>query len=128
MQPVVTDAYGRAEYYAAQGIYTCLYWSPQIAGLQVVLVDQAIVPPDNTLAPAFNQDSSAMALSLVPLTVLTKPLPYRLLRSSQMAFSWLWSMGIVQIAFAFEGTLIVLETAPNPGSTVSAIYEIVAST
>src|SRR5580698_9145591 len=58
IQPVITDAYGHASYYAEQGLYTCLYYSPQIDGLQVVLVDQAIVPPQSN-NPSWNFDSTA---------------------------------------------------------------------
>lgn len=39
-QPVLTDGYGHAFYYAAPGTYTVVYYSPQI--LETVLADQTI--------------------------------------------------------------------------------------
>src|ERR1700733_2346779 len=55
-QPVITDGYGHAEYYAAQGTYTIVYFSPQIQ--EVVLVDQIIVSPFNDVTTTWNNDSS----------------------------------------------------------------------
>jgi hypothetical protein len=55
-QPLCSDGNGHVEFYAAQGLYTILYTSPQIQ--TVILPDQCIVQPDNTLGLQYNSDSS----------------------------------------------------------------------
>jgi hypothetical protein len=97
-----------------------VYYSPQIAGLQVVLPDQAIL--SNYLGPQYNQDSSAngsvpgSSMAQKAFTLSAAPVVPGLLI--------VLVNGILQNDYAFSGQLIVLETAPNPGTVIEAVYSV----
>jgi hypothetical protein len=120
-QPVVTDAYGHAEYYTSPGIYTCVYYSTQIAGLTFVLTDQIIAP--SSVQPQYNSDTTAIGTILpnnpndieVAFTLSATPVPGSLI---------LMVNGLVQYAYAFSGSTVIFETAPLTGDVITATYQV----
>jgi hypothetical protein len=118
-QPVVTDGYGRASYYAAQGIYTCVYWSTQIAGLQVVLPDQAIVPPNP--GADFNSDSSANGT--ITGTIDGRNTVFTLSAAPVVPGSLIFMVnGLAQVGFTLAGAVVTLAVAPRAGDVLTAVY------
>lgn len=119
-QPVITDGYGHAEYYAAQGTYTIVYWSPQIQ--EVVLVDQIIVSPFNDVTTTWNNDSSTASTiagaingTNTVFTLSASPLP-----PTALLFM---VNGIVQTGWTLAGAVVTLAVAPHTGNALNAIYQ-----
>jgi hypothetical protein len=118
--PQQTDAYGHCSYHAATGTYTVVYWSPQIAGLQVVLPDQVITAPPYS----WNNDSSTNGTIVGVIdgvnTVFTlsgAPTP--------IASLVLTVNGIIQTGWTISGAVVNLAVAPHGGNTIEARYVIV---
>jgi hypothetical protein len=107
-----------ASYYVAQpGIYTVCYCSTQIAGFQLVLLDQKIAPPEQE--GNFNSDSNINGRISGSIDGTNKifylsapPVPPT---SLILALN-----GLVVLRYAFSGTAIVFESAPPRGSTINA--------
>ena len=121
-QPAQTDADGHAYYYAAQGIYTIVYYSPYIQ--QVVLTDQIIVQPDGTIQPQFNLDSTADGSMSGAVNGVNTAFTLSSTPASQSSLIIMVN-GVIIFAYAYSEptNTIILENAPNPGSVVSARYE-----
>lgn len=120
-QQLMTDAYGRCSYFAAQGIYTCVYWSPQIntPTLEIVLPDQIIVPP--VYGADFNSDSSANG------TIHPAPdgvnRAFDLSQIPNVPNSLVIAVnGITQTGWTLVYATVSLLEAPQPGDVITARY------
>lgn len=120
VQPVITDGYGHAEYYADQGQYTIVYYSPQIQ--EVVLLDQVIVSPFNAISTTWNTDTSAAGTitgaingTNVVFTLSAAPLP-----PSSLTF---FVNGVSQDSATVSGSTVTLAVAPHTGNTLHAVYQ-----
>jgi hypothetical protein len=78
----MTDGNGMASYYIKAGNYTICYYSPQIAGLQIVMLDQIVAPPTSTTQ--YNSDASEEGLLQVSSTELMS----RLLQAFYLRFDF----------------------------------------
>ena len=118
--PPETDGNGMASYYVAQpGVYTVCYYSTQITGQQIVLVDQVISAPYN--GQIFNNDSSA--LGTITGSINSVNTSFELSAAPTPPASLILMLnGIVQLRYSFSGTSIGLETPPNPGDVITASY------
>jgi hypothetical protein len=102
-------------------LYTVVYYSTQIAGRTLVLLDQMISGPTNlpsrnsdststgTIKPTPNGASTAFTLSAAP----TPP--------SSLA---LFVNGLLVTDYAFSVSTVIFQTAPRAGDVISAIYQV----
>jgi len=120
-QPVVTDGNGHAEYYAAQGSYTLVYNSPQIAGQTLVLVDQIIVQPDNNIGPTFNSDSSTAGTITPAPDGINRA--FDLSQIPTPANSLIIAVnGIIQVGWTLVFATVSLAVAPPANAIITATY------
>jgi hypothetical protein len=117
-QPVETDGYGHAFFYAAQGTYTIVYFSPQIQ--EVILVDQIVVSPFNEVTTTWNNDSGSSITGAINgtntvFTLSAQPLP-------PQALIFMVN-GVVQTGFTISGSTVTLAVAPHTGDVLNAIYQ-----
>jgi hypothetical protein len=111
-QPVLTDGYGHAFYYAASNIYTVTYYSPQIR--QTTLADQVIAgvvaPISSTaLSGAQNGTNRVFTLPSIPTN-----------------FSMIFVNGVYQVLsinYTISGLTITFTTAPLPTDELFAVYQ-----
>jgi hypothetical protein len=122
-RPPQTDAYGACEYYAPAGIYTVVYYSTQIAGQTLVLIDQILQGPA-PLPTQYNADSStAGTISPLPDGIETQ---FNLSAVPSPSQSLVFSInGLVVSAYTLlPGLLtVVLPTAPHAGALLMATYQ-----
>ena len=118
-QPVMTDGYGHAAYYTAQGTYQVLYYSPQTQ--IVTLPGQIIVSPYNANTTWNNDSSNAGTItgaidgSNRAFTLSATPVP-----STSLTFV---VNGLVQSGWAISGATVTLAVAPHSGNNLNAIYQ-----
>lgn len=111
-QPVQTDGYGHAFYYATANVYTVTYYSGQIG--QTTLLDQTIsgaVSPINTSPPSGAQDGTNR--------VFTLP-------STPTNFLMLFSNGVLQLPgtnYVIAGAVATYAVAPQPTDQLFAVYQ-----
>jgi hypothetical protein len=119
-----TDGYGMASYYLLPGIYTVCYMSSQIAapGQQIVLTDQIVNQPFNSLVPQYNSESTADGTlgsagfgGIYTLSATPSPV-----NSLVVAVN-----GIVQTGWSFAAPrTITLAVVPQAQDVVTAVYQI----
>jgi hypothetical protein len=111
-QPVQTDGFGHAFYYAASGTYTVTYYSPQIC--ITTLPDQVIsglVGSVTSAGPSGTQDGIN--------TVFTLP-------GAPSSFLFLFVNGIFQLPgtdYILSGDTITMTIAPQPTDQLFAIFQ-----
>jgi hypothetical protein len=118
--PQQTDAYGHCFYHVEAGTYTIVYYSPQIAGLQVVLTDQIITSPpftwendsssNGTITGTINGINSTFTLSGIPAP------PTSLILTVN---------GIQQLGFSITGNTVTLAVPPRVGNIIAARYIVI---
>jgi hypothetical protein len=116
--PVQTDAYGMAYFYVIPGIYTLVYYSPQIAGLQVVLTDVIISAGTPN---SINNDSSANGTIVGLINGVNTE--FDLSNVPTPTDSLLLSVnGVVVTGWTISGRTANLPVAPRPGAVIAARY------
>lgn len=120
-QPLCSDGAGHVEFYAAPGIYTLLYTSPQIQ--TVVLSDQCIVQPDNNLGPTFNSDSSTAGTITPAPDGVNRAFNLSTIPSPATSLVFMVN-GIVQTGWTLVYATVSLAVAPQIGDVITALYQV----
>jgi hypothetical protein len=118
--PLTTDGYGHAYAYMEQDLYTVVIYSPRIA--TVVLQDQAVLAPVQSVLTAWNSDSSTAGTITGTIngtnTVFQLSAPPSPVESLVFAVN-----GVIQNGYSLSGNTITLPVAPHTGNVLSAIYQ-----
>jgi hypothetical protein len=124
--PPETNAYGHCSYYLPTGIFAIVYYSPQIAGLQVVLPDQIVARPDNNVTSLFNFDTSLPGGGITGAIDGVNKL-FLLSGTANPGTSLIFLINGLGVGeqFSFDGHQILFDTfAPPVGTILAAHYEI----
>lgn len=90
-------------------------------------INRIIAPPNNNLAPAYNSDSSSNGTITGAINGINAA--FMLSEAPAVPSSLILMVnGKVQYAYAFSNATVVLETPPNPGDVITAVYQIQATT
>jgi hypothetical protein len=124
--PPQTDAYGHCSYYLPAGIFTIVYYSPQIAGLQVVMPDQIVAQADNNVTSLFNFDTTLPGGGITGAIDGVNKL-FLLSGTATPGTSLIFLINGVGVSeqYSFDGHQILFDTfAPPIGTILAAHYEI----
>jgi hypothetical protein len=119
-QPVITDGYGHAFYYCAQGTYTIVCSSPRIQ--QVTLLDQVISSPVAPVTSWKNDSSTAGTITgtidgvNTNFTLSALPTPFS---SLILTVNGLIHAGVTVVT----GNTVNVSPAPHVGNVLGAIYQ-----
>jgi hypothetical protein len=118
--PQQTDAYGHTSYHVEAGTYTIVYYSSQIAGLQVVLEDQIVTSPPFTWA----SDSSANGTITGAINGIN--VQFTLSGTQAPPTSLILTVnGIQQLGFSITGNTVTLAVPPRVGNIIAARYIVI---
>ncbi len=119
-QPVLTDGFGHSFWYAPEGSYTIVFYSPLTQ--EVVLEDQALVPYASVTVTYKNDTSNAGSITGSingtnrVFTLSGAPAP-----PNSLMFM---VNGLVQAGWSLSGSTVTLAVAPHSGDILNAIYQI----
>jgi hypothetical protein len=109
------------EFYAAQGLYTILYTSPQIQ--TVILPDQCIVQPDNTLGLQYNSDSSTAGTITPAPDGVNRAFDLSAIPSPAASLV-IAVNGIIQVGWTLAYATVSLAVAPQASDVIAATYSV----
>jgi hypothetical protein len=118
--PLTTDAYGHAFAYMDQDLYTVVTYGPRIQ--TVILQDQAVLAPVQSVLTAWNSDSSTAGTSTGSINGTNTV--FQLSAAPDPVESLIFAVnGVIQNGYSLNSNTITLPVAPHTGNVLSAIYQ-----